>query len=158
VNESFSSECPPRQEPVAAVEDLDGAHLDAAVAAAEGRAFRISEVMSADFRSRSLMCLVSQVHANGWNKRATDFTFFSPSTDWRDGGPIIAREKIDLMHCEYRGPEAGGKPGEPWNAMMQSLSIVNPDWDSVSGRTPLIAAMRAYVMSKRKTPSNASGL
>lgn len=73
---------------------------------------------------------------------------YSPSTKWAQGGPIIEREKIDLMHCEYRPTAMACKPSEPWNAMMQNLAIDNADWDSMSGSTPLIAAMRAFVGSK----------
>lgn len=72
---------------------------------------------------------------------------FAPHENWAQGGPIIEREKIDLMHVEYRAA-MGGKPSEPWNASMQALSIDNPDWDSMSGTTALEAAMRAFVASK----------
>ena len=52
------------------------------------------------------------------------------STDWRQAGPIIEREKIDLR-CMY------GRDG----------SVV---WRTVhaDGPTPLIAAMRCYVATK----------
>lgn len=73
-----------------------------------------------------------------------NWTAYHPSSDWSKGGPIIEREKIDLMHVEHR-PAMGGKPSEPWNASMQALSIDNPDWDSMSGTTALEAAMRAFV-------------
>ena len=59
------------------------------------------------------------------------------STDWAQGGPIIEREKIQLLpsitKCE-----------QPWHSS-------NPANDYVShqyGPTPLIAAMRCYVASK----------
>ena len=59
------------------------------------------------------------------------------STDWAQGGPIIEREKIQLLpsitKCE-----------QPWHSS-------NPANDYVShqyGPTPLIAAMRCYCCSK----------
>lgn len=72
---------------------------------------------------------------------------YSPHVNWAQGGQLIEREKIDLMHVEFI-PSMGGNPCEPWSAMMENLSIDNADWDSMSGPTPLIAAMRAYVGSK----------
>lgn len=50
---------------------------------------------------------------------------FAPATDWMDAGPIIEREGIGVF------PTHNG-----WAAGMQS------------GPTPLIAAMRCYVVSK----------
>ena len=66
---------------------------------------------------------------------------FAPSTDWKQGGPIIEREHITTMFdgqehcagiCEMVG--CGGDPVFP-NRLY-------------SGTTPLIAAMRCYVASK----------
>lgn len=61
---------------------------------------------------------------------------FEPSTDWAQGGPIIERERIDLMW------QMGGRPY--W------LAETQPDHNDQSeeGSTPLIAAMRCYVASK----------
>ena len=58
---------------------------------------------------------------------------FEPSTDWAQGGPIIAREGIDVEHYEL--PEKGWMAG-----------IINKAQEH--GPTPLIAAMRCYVTSK----------
>ena len=61
------------------------------------------------------------------------------STDWSQGGPIIDREKINLI---YR-PDINCMTGE-----------VSPRWiasvvtHGAEGPTPLIAAMRCYVASK----------
>ena len=73
--------------------------------------------------------------------RHYDYTFWSPSTDWSQGGPIIEREEIGIRRnapcskgCEWQGSPsitakgAGGKWGY--------------------GPTPLIAAMRCFVASK----------
>jgi hypothetical protein len=57
--------------------------------------------------------------------------YWSPSTDWSQGGPIIEREKI-----------ATGPYGDQWYA--QSSKII----DTYYGPTPLIAAMRCYVASR----------
>jgi hypothetical protein len=56
------------------------------------------------------------------------------STDWSQAGPIIEREKIDVMWC-----------GDRWCAY-----TMTPDGVSqliTEGDTPLIAAMRGYVTS-----------
>ena len=57
---------------------------------------------------------------------------FKPTTDWRDGGPIIERENISPRSC------GDGS----WVA----------DWyfgdEMCAGPSPLIAAMRCYVASK----------
>jgi len=59
---------------------------------------------------------------------------YTPSTDWAQGGPIIERERIELVAIEL---------GEEW--------IARDYWkefDEQSGPTPLVAAMRCYVASK----------
>ena len=58
---------------------------------------------------------------------------YHPSTNWAQGGPIIERLCIDL---QYQGGET-----DVWGADM-----FNAD-STVYGDTPLIAAMRCYVMS-----------
>jgi hypothetical protein len=61
-----------------------------------------------------------------------DRQWFRPSTDWSHGGPIIERQRIWLSDDE----------GE-W------LASCHPDHTLIQeGKTPLIAAMRAYVASK----------
>lgn len=65
-------------------------------------------------------------------------TLYSPSSDWKHGGPIIEREAIELRKHWQR---------ESWSARIDS------DRHSLApmygyGETPLIAAMRAYVSSK----------
>jgi hypothetical protein len=56
--------------------------------------------------------------------------WYTPSTDWAQGGPIIEREEIAIF-LEY--------PKE-WGATDGNYSK--------GGDTPLIAAMRCYVASK----------
>jgi hypothetical protein len=61
---------------------------------------------------------------------------YMPSTDWAVGGPIIERERIDIQHG-----------GWEWGAWRGS----NPFWSPIGeafGQTPLVAAMRAYVVGK----------
>lgn len=58
---------------------------------------------------------------NGW----------SPSTNWAQGGPIIERERIRI------------DPRGVWCAAHDSC-----EWTYYTGETPLIAAMRCYVVSQ----------
>jgi hypothetical protein len=60
---------------------------------------------------------------------------FNPSTNWAQGGPIIEREWVDL-HCV--------------NDSLWKADCSTPNGLIMgSGSTPLIAAMRCYVASKR---------
>ena len=61
---------------------------------------------------------------------------YSPSTDWAQGGPIIEREAIDICLV------ADGR----WRARSR-YDLSQPTHIQV-GPTPLIAAMRCYVVSK----------
>jgi hypothetical protein len=70
--------------------------------------------------------------AGGWHK---DYPY---STDWAFGGPIIEREKIDLIYDE-RVPQ--------WAAIYFYLPE-GPEPDEYYGPTPLVAAMRCYVATK----------
>ena len=61
---------------------------------------------------------------------------YAPSSDWSQGGPVIERELIRLdTACNY----TDGK----WKARIDSVGGWWP------GETPLIAAMRCFVASKR---------
>jgi hypothetical protein len=65
---------------------------------------------------------------------------YSPSTNWAQGGPIIAREFIALN---------GGQ--EPCASMQIEVAdgvFLALDWIEGRGTTPLIAAMRCYVASR----------
>lgn len=61
---------------------------------------------------------------------------YCPSTNWSQGGPIIEREKIDLIYSY--GDEWGAYGNEPYI----------DERVTASGPTPLIAAMRCFVASK----------
>jgi len=63
-----------------------------------------------------------------------DQVIWQPSTDWSQGGPIIEREKLTVGWEES---------DQEWLARGMYC-----DWDTFSGPTPLIAAMRCYVASK----------
>ena len=56
---------------------------------------------------------------------------YTPSTDWAQGGPIIERERSELVFN-----------GQGWDALQEGQHIPH------EGATPLIAAMRCYVASK----------
>jgi hypothetical protein len=58
---------------------------------------------------------------------------YAPSTDWKQGGPIIEREGIGLGF-------GVGINSDQWEA-----GYITPE---ETGPTPLIAAMRCYVASK----------
>lgn len=65
---------------------------------------------------------------------------YQPTKLWAQGGPIIEREKIDLLGMVY-GPNGG------WTASTPKARMVG--WRHIAtGQTPLIAAMRCYVASK----------
>lgn len=62
---------------------------------------------------------------------STNWGYFSPSTNWAHGGPIIERENLEIVPlC----------PGT-WRVISMGREWFN-------GPTPLIAAMRCYVASK----------
>jgi len=62
---------------------------------------------------------------------------YSPSTDWAQGGPIIEREVITLIHPRWDG----------WTAHKYDDRIEDESY-TLDGPTPLIAAMRCYVASQ----------
>ena len=65
---------------------------------------------------------------------------FKPSTEWKQGGPIIERERLSVS-------EIPPSLGSGWNASKPASTPVGyKTW--ASGPTPLIAAMRCYVASK----------
>ncbi len=104
------------------VSELTGAELDYWVARAAGlsnaKLRRVGPTENGGF------VFVEHVQADG-------NTLYSPSRDWKHGGPIIERERIQLWDC-----------GD-WMAKVNKTA-----GNSGAGPTPLIAAMRAYVASK----------
>lgn len=113
--------------------DLTGPALDWAVAMAEGdKVFRPRVGRPTDWDKADDRWVVRAQVANvAW---FADYTY-TPSTDWSQGGPIIEREKLDVMWC-----------GDRWCAY-----AMTPDKETQlvdEGPTPLIAAMRCYVASR----------
>lgn len=103
--------------------ELTGAALDWAVAKCEDLEHYFED---------GLVCLKGQPFDTHW-------LYWTPSTDWLQGGAIIEREKIGLKFW-----------GCAWDA---TCAYENDDDDVVrqaegTGETPLIAAMRCYVASK----------
>lgn len=69
-------------------------------------------------------------------------TYYEPSSDWGQGGPIIAQEGIELT---VEGPYVNGRVQvASWDAMIPMF----PNRVELRGNSPLVAAMRAYVHSK----------
>jgi hypothetical protein len=61
---------------------------------------------------------------------------YCPSEDWAVAGPIIERERITLNYSPMDDEL------EPWTASIGDME------DNIRGKTPLIAAMRSYVISE----------
>lgn len=59
---------------------------------------------------------------------------YNPSTDWAQAGPIIERHRIDLRF------DRSGRSTHAWNASTLTRMA--------GGSDPLMAAMRAYVLSE----------
>lgn len=66
---------------------------------------------------------------------------YRPDNWWEHGGPIIEREKINLKYNSHMA-----EFGQQWVARIDS-SRHNLSPRYTYGKTPLIAAMRAYVAS-----------
>ena len=106
--------------------ELNGKALDFAVALIEGATY------SRDFDEPVIE----------WTEKFdTPLRFYSPSTNWAQGGQIIEREQIALW------PNGT----QPWDASVQSGKFVE------SGQTPLEAAMRCHVSSKLGPEVNIPG-
>ena len=103
--------------------DLTGAALDWAVAKCEGVIVSQSKGGWPVFVSKDYADLCGDTYGT--------YTSFRPSTNWSQGGPIIEREKIDLMYVAKDNDWIASRT-MPWH----------------HGLTPLIAAMRCYVASK----------
>lgn len=109
--------------------ELDGALLDAAVAKAEGASV-----------------YADAAYGDMWEGSRT----YRPSTDWNRGGPIIERERITTIAstCEDSDDQL------EWSAVVGGFScyidelLPIPSFIGQRGPTPLVAAMRAYVVSK----------
>ena len=102
------------------VSNLSGAALDWAVAKCEPNPEHVT-------------------HKNGVIRRQPVQYAYAPSTDWAQGGPIIARERMGVWPSDS----------------IEGMWAARPDYEvyperlpPAYGPTPLIAAMRCYVASK----------
>jgi hypothetical protein len=116
------------------VAELEGALLDAAVALAEGKAWRFEQV-----NGEPLCC--TQAGSGAY----TMWCGFEPSVAWSQGGRIIERERITVVAFT-------GGHGEPlrWFAQVGAFAhYIDEQLPGYQGDrcgpTPLVAAMRAYV-------------
>jgi len=82
-----------------------------------------------------------EAEPNGMGGYVDKFIVQPFSTDWAHGGPIIDREKIDVIHHNH-GQTTKLVTGILWFPNGEVTAI------KISGETPLIAAMRCYVTSK----------
>lgn len=79
-----------------------------------------------------------------------DWVPYSPSTMWVHGGPIIERERINLSCVWDPGSIIRGAPRARW---MARFPLGEPEDDLglvFIADTPLVAAMRAYVLGASK--------
>jgi len=111
--------------------ELEGKALDWAVAMSEGATNFYFDTVSCwwftlDGRDRVL--------SSGWSEKQN----YCPSTDWRYGGPLIDKYKVDLFPTDPVMPKA----------------VITPDLSEPHfyfrqfGPTPLIAAMRCLCAAK----------
>jgi len=104
------------------VAELEGAQLNAMVAAAEGVTIRVRPDGTYQGKGNRLVPWYSLPHY---------------SSEWGRGGPIIERERITIDPIE----------DNQWAAHIVSSSVKG-GWLRITGASPLIAAMRAFVASK----------
>jgi len=114
-------------------QNLEGVALDYAVALANDQTVEFSDPLDPWIESGGI---VSQpLHS------------YTPSTDWHQGGAIIERERLQVSPFI-------DAPLKGWTAHRHDFLFLD-DADPFGGRaccvrgsTPLVAAMRCYVMSK----------
>lgn len=119
------------------VAEATNIQLDWLVAKAEGNLYPIGDIRLLDGN-------VFSIEAGDY-ERSDRWQQYSPSTDWEQGGPIIEREKIEVT-----------PPLPDWcrkdNDLDWMATSMPHDYEGVTtlevGPTPLIAAMRCFVVSK----------
>lgn len=116
--------------------ELDGWQLDAATATAEGYQVR---TFNAGIRGVYRCDGWAVKNFIGYLSDNEPGPYYMPSRQWLRAGPIIEREQISI-----NWPERSPVIGYEWHA-----NIARED-DSFNcyGPTPLVAAMRAFVLSK----------
>jgi hypothetical protein len=126
------------------VSELDGRLLDAAVALAGGGVLDphrpASELQMVLEDGRVVLEDGRVVLAGGVRDGHPGDAayFYSPSTDWAVGGPIIEREVIGITPLSVGAPSNQRPAG--WLGDAMGVTCI--------GSTALIAAMRAYVASR----------
>lgn len=124
------------------VQDLTGVQLDWAVAKAEGDLYPRGDVMVLEGKLFSIEPGEYEI-PDIWCK-------YNPTDSWHLAGPIIEREGINLS-VDYQDDALSddmvqiGWKGNLWNDSVPGTAGFL-QW--AYGPTPLIAAMRAYVMAK----------
>lgn len=119
------------------VSELDGALLDLAVAKADGWTLQVDIWSHPD--GRALRFYEPHLHFIAPGVIAAPI---APSRNWSDGGPIIERERICIERCQGTWSARIADDDDWFKAAHQSGRPIE------DGPTPLIAAMRAYVVSK----------
>ena len=119
--------------------ELIGAELDAAVARAQGW-----KIVNFSEGRDGVYSVPDDPHSFvGYLQLECPPPWFRPSTDWSQGGPIIERERIDIEYDYPDDPTAE----DAWLAYAKYKGKIRGGmW---FGPTPLIAAMRAFVASKK---------
>lgn len=117
------------------VAELSGAHLDLAVAIAQGS---VDAALRGEDDDGNPVCMLGD---------PSDGKFYAPSSDWSQGGPIIERYVTAIA----KGPTVpgnhvtGAAPDAEWDA----FAYIDLNHKArYRGQTILVAAMRAYVASK----------
>lgn len=111
--------------------ELIGAALD----------WSVLEALKPDLKhpERAGISTFGPLFGKGYKYPSWGSTKYAPSRDWKEGGPIIDRDKICTIHYES---DENGNPCEPgWTAYI---------WREfpMHGPTALVAAMRCFVTSR----------
>lgn len=133
------------------VNDMTGMALDWAVAMAEF--WEADRPQDGQIRKGDVYMLVGPFRLIGLGADK----FYSPSTNWAQGGPLIERELIEVsprwhnQHCAVNQDwgKRGFKADHGWHWAAYVLGADNIDDNhEQEGGTPLIAAMRCFVSDK----------
>jgi len=120
------------------VSELDGAQLDLWVARAEGKCYTTNPGVWGNAGINELGRL--SISKTSWDCAR----YFEPSSNWAHGGPIVERNNVGITTWLEND----------WCAAIDLDAHTYCDGGILDGRgfhtgkTPLVAAMRAYVASK----------
>lgn len=95
------------------------------------------KLKTSELTGAALDWMVAKSTGMTWDVALTGHYTYKPSTNWTQGGPIIEREVITLIHPKY----------DCWTAHKYDDRIEDESY-TLDGPTPLIAAMRCYVASQ----------